>query len=152
MIKINNLIKTSGPNRCQPFLTVPFFHIRKGVCPATAVVNYLELTKGIRDSTCTSLFISMKKPNKAVSSSTISRWVKKVMEESGIDINVFSTHSTRHATTSAAFSKGVSIDDIRRTAGWTGESTTFAKFYNRPIINNRSFSEAIFNNVDDDSL
>lgn len=42
MIKIEKLINTSGPNRCQPFLTVPFFHTRIGVCPASAVVTYLE--------------------------------------------------------------------------------------------------------------
>lgn len=143
IIKINKLIKTSGPNRMQPFLTLPFFN-NDNICPAKAVISYLELTKSIR--ICNLLFLSTRKPYKSVTPSTISRWVKKVMAESGIDISIFSAHSTRHASTSAAYRKGVNIDDIRRAAGWTGESTTFGRFYNRPIINNRSFSEAIFNN------
>lgn len=143
IIKIDKLIKTSGPNRMQPFLTLPFFN-KNNICPAKAVISYLDLTKSIRNSNL--LFISIRRPYKSVTPSTISRWVKKVMEESGIDISIFSAHSTRHASTSAAYSKGVNIDDIRRAAGWTGESTTFARFYKRHIINNRSFSEAIFNN------
>lgn len=94
------------------------------------------------------MFISFKKPFKKVSANTISRWIKKTLELSGIDITVFSAHSTRHATTSAAYKKGVNIDVIRRTAGWTGESTTFARFYNRPIINNNIFAETVLGNTD----
>lgn len=86
------------------------------------MVNNLKVTKGLRDFKSTSLFVSTKEPYKAVCFSTISRWVKRAMEESGIDTSVFSTHSTRHATTLAVFSKWGSIDEIRRTAAWIGES------------------------------
>lgn len=141
-IKIDKLIKTSAPNRCQPFLTLPFFNDKEKICPARAVIKYMEITKDIR--TCNKLFISTRKPYKSVTTSTISRWIKKTMEESGIDISVFSAHSTRHASCSVAFKKGVNIDDIRRTAGWTGESSSFGKFYNRPIIDNEDFARAVF--------
>lgn len=143
-IKIDKLIKTSAPNRCQPFLTIPFFNDRINICPARAVKNYIEVTKNLRSSS--NWFITLRKPHKGVTASTISRWVKSIMEQSGIDTSVFSTHSTRHATTSAAYLKGVNIDDIRRTAGWSGNSLTFARFYNRPILNNVNFAEAVFAN------
>lgn len=126
-IKIDKLVKTSAPNKCQPFLTLPFFKDKENICSAMALCNYLEATKTIRNDTST-LFISYRKPHKVVSTSTISRWIKKCMEESGIDISTFTTHSTRHAATSAAFKKGVTIEDIKRTAGWTGKSTVLENF------------------------
>ncbi|KYN07881.1 hypothetical protein ALC62_01144, partial [Cyphomyrmex costatus] len=44
--------------------------------------------------------------------------------------------------TSLAASKGISLDEIR-TAGWSETSTTFARFYNRSIINDSAFQAAI---------
>lgn len=66
------------------------------------------------------------------------------MDQSGIDINTFSAYSTRHAATFAAKRQGVSIDLIRKTAGWSKESETFARFYNRCVISeNTQFAEAV---------
>ncbi|CAB0029864.1 unnamed protein product [Trichogramma brassicae] len=47
------------------------------------------------------------------------------------------THSTRHAANSAAKRLGVNIDSILQTAGWSNAST-FAKFYDRPVVNDNS--------------
>lgn len=55
--------------------------------------------------------------------------MERIWNESGIDISSFTTRSTRYATTSIAFKKGVNIDEIRRKAGWTGESTVFGRFH-----------------------
>ena len=56
-------------------------------------------------------------------------------------MSVYSAHSTRGASTSAAASK-VPVDTILRTAGWKKECT-FWKFYKKPITNDSSFSKAI---------
>ncbi|KYN15933.1 hypothetical protein ALC57_11826, partial [Trachymyrmex cornetzi] len=48
--------------------------------------------------------------------------------------DTFSAHSTRHASTSLAAHKGVSVNLIKRAAGWSGESRVFADFYNKVII------------------
>ncbi|KAL4720573.1 hypothetical protein ACJJTC_012328 [Scirpophaga incertulas] len=60
-----------------------------------------------------------------------------------------SPHSTRHASTSRAARLGINIDTIRATAGWTGTSTVFAKFYNRSVCENSldDFSTAILNST-----
>ncbi|KAL4703248.1 hypothetical protein ACJJTC_002468 [Scirpophaga incertulas] len=137
----DKLIKTSALNPNQPLLTLPYFPDRPNVCPAKCLTNYLKITSDIRK--CPSLFISYKKPHLAVSVNTLSRWVKMVLSASGINTTIFSSHSTIHASTSTAFMKGVSIDEIRWTAGWTDTSTTFAKFYNRPILNNHKFAVAV---------
>lgn len=104
---------------------------------------YLERTKDIRGS-INNLFISFKRPHKVVGTQTISRWIKKVMYKSGIDINIFSAYSTHHTSTSAAKRHGVNIDQIRKTAGWSKDSETFARFYNRRIIvEDKNFAEAV---------
>lgn len=134
-IKIPDLIKTSGPGRFQPLLVLPEFRNDPQVCVASVVERYLEMTQSLRGE-IDSLFIAIKKPHRAVGSQTISRWIKLILCKSGIDTARFSAHSTRHAASSAGLKSGVSIDTIRRTAGWSEGSQTFARFYNRPIITN----------------
>ena len=76
-----------------------------------------------------------------VSSSTVARWLKLLLEASGIDISMFSTHSVRGASSSAAASAGISISDILKAAGWSSEST-FQWFYYRST-ENPSFGRAV---------
>ncbi|XP_058809947.1 uncharacterized protein LOC131675119 [Phymastichus coffea] len=144
-IKIPKRIKTSGRNRNQPLLILPYFLINEKICAASTLKAYIEKTEKLRNG-IDYLFITSKKPYKAAESSTLSHWVKYILEKSGLDIYIFSAHSTRHASTSTAKRKGVGID-ILYSAGWTETSQTFEKFYDREIIvNNRdSFANAILN-------
>lgn len=84
------------------------------------------------------LFISIKKPHKEVSSQTLSRWIKKTLSDSGIDTTTFDAYSTRHASTSSAKRNGISIDVIKKAAGWTESSKTFALFYNRSLVKDKT--------------
>nr|CAH7744531.1 unnamed protein product [Callosobruchus chinensis]CAH7758161.1 unnamed protein product [Callosobruchus chinensis]CAH7759503.1 unnamed protein product [Callosobruchus chinensis] len=117
-IKIPKRLKTSGKNKAQP---------------------------NIRNSQTNNLLITFKKPYKNASSQSISRWVKCMLKLCGIDTDIFTAHSTRHAATSAAALKGISIDTIRCSAGWSEKSQVFGRFYNRPIIIN-NFAESILGN------
>lgn len=132
-IKIPDLLKTSKAGANQPLLSIPFFTDKPSICPATTLQCYIRKTSSLRQGE--NLFIAYKKPHKIVSTQTISRWIKKTLEDCGIDVSMFTAHSTRHASTSRAYQKGVNIDSIRKTAGWSGTSTTFGKFYNRIITN-----------------
>lgn len=127
-IKIPDNIKTSKPGKVQPTLNLPFYKDNLNICPATTLQSYLERTKELRGNTLF-LFISFKKPFKRASTQTLSRWVKSILGDSGIDTNLFSAHSTRHASTSAASRKDINIDTIRKSAGWTEKSATFTRFY-----------------------
>lgn len=139
-IKIPDLIKTSRPGSYQPIVSIPFFEEKPSICPAKSLVDYLDRTSPLRQSD--NLFIAVNKPHKSVGSQTLSRWIKRTLSECGIDANTFSAYSTRHAATSRAHSLGVNIDAIRNTAGWSGNSNTFAKFYNRVIVTNDNLSLA----------
>ena len=81
------------------------------------------------------LLLSYVKPCKLVSRDTISRWVKVVLQCSGIDVTNFKPHSTRSrsASTSKAKLNDVPLSDILDRARWKSEST-FAKFYDKKIV------------------
>ncbi|XP_067204231.1 uncharacterized protein [Linepithema humile] len=143
IIRIPDRIKTSAPERYQPLLCFARFQDHDNLCIVLLMEHYIDRTRGLRSPSCDSLFISYRKPFKAVSSQTISRWIKQILEECGVNTAVFSAHSTRHAATSRAADKGVTLDIIKRAAGWTGESRVFANFYNRPIVNPEDFSNTV---------
>ena len=87
------------------------------------------------------LLISFK-TYKAISTSTIARWLKTVLNLAGIDTSIFSAHSYRGALTSKAFSSGISLNDILKTANWSN-AETFFKFYNRDKISTDSFTKVV---------
>ncbi|XP_072945846.1 uncharacterized protein [Epargyreus clarus] len=147
-IKIPDLLKTSRPGFIQPELILPYFLEKPEICPVNTLICYLNITKDLRKSDI--LFISFKKPYKSVGSQTISRWIKSTLCTCGIDVNIFTAHSTRHASTSKAHKIGVNLDLIRKTAGWNNYKT-FGKFYNRnisEIVNQDDvFARSILSNV-----
>ena len=103
---------------------------------------YLNRTKSLRNGS--KLFISVVKPHTAVSKDTIARWIKALLKIAGVDVNVFSAHSTRAAATSTAHRKGATIASILQVAGWSNVQT-FAKFYNKPLVlqHDISFTDAV---------
>ena len=77
-----------------------------------------------------------------MSRATISRWVKVTLAKAGFDISRYGAHSTRAVSTSLAKMKGVSIDIIAKTAGWSN-AKTFAKFYNKPVEHIMTVQDAV---------
>ena len=142
-IKIPDRIKTTGLNRNQPYLKIPFFREQPKLCAASTLQVYISRTKDLRPESENRLIITNKKPNKAATSQSISRWIKGALCKSGIDTEIFSAHSTRHASTSAACRRGVNIETIRKAASWTQTSNVFARFYNRPVVEAKEFANSI---------
>jgi len=141
-IKVDKLLKTSKPGSFQPCLYLPKFDSQVEVCPVRTLVEYLSRTQSFRTEKKFQLFLSSKTHN-PVTTQTMSKWVKNVLKRSGVNSDVFCAHSTRHASTSLAARSGVSTDQIFATAGWSNNSSTFARFYNRPVVNRGSFAESI---------
>ena len=77
------------------------------------------------------LLVSFVKPHKAVTKDTVARWVKPILQKSGIDTAKFTSHSTR-ASTSCVKAAGLNLRQIMKSAGWSN-SPTFAKFYDKHI-------------------
>lgn len=142
-IFVTDQVKTSGPGKFQPHLILPKFEDHEYWCIMTCVRDYISRTQEIR--TGDELFVGLSKPHRPVGSQTIGRWIKNTLSNSGVDVTLFKAHSVRHASTSKALSNGTNIEEIRSSAGWTPTSSTFAKFYNRPIITDNNFAKSVFN-------
>lgn len=147
-IGILDIIKTSGVGHDQPVLHLPYFNENSAICPATTVKDYINVTANIRSEVTNSLILTYKKPHQPASAQSISRWIKQVLGASGVDVATFGAHSARHAATSAARAAGISVDVIRKTAGWSSSSETFAKFYHRPIIDDDHFARSVLGTND----
>ena len=107
------------------------------------ILRYLEVTLPLRKGY--SLFISTIKPYNSISRNTLTNWLKESLRDSGINLDIFSPHSTRSASTSAVVSK-IPLDTIMRTARWKS-SCTFRKHYKRPVTNDSSYSPEVLSSV-----
>ena len=106
------------------------------VCPVEILKAYEDRTASFRSMTSgefnSTLFLSYVGQHNSVSSSTIARWLKSIMEEAGIDTSVFKAHSVRGATCSTAAVTGVTTKDILDAADWSSEGN-FQCFYCREL-------------------
>ena len=102
------------------------------LCPVQTLRIYEQRTHALRS--CDTLLV---KPHKPVTSSTIARWLRTVLEKSGIDISIFKAHSVLGAAATAASMGGITI----KAADWSSESV-FTKFYYKPT-RDASFGEAV---------
>ena len=113
------------------------FTDNKELCP---VETLRQVTASLRKES-THLFVAIVKPHKPVAPCTIAHWLKEVLKLSGFDTNIFTAHSTRSASSSAAADSGVTTSDILKAADWSSESV-FRKFYYRPT-HNPSYGRAV---------
>jgi len=141
-IVISEMLKTTKPSNPNPSIFLPFLSQKPALCVASVLLFYKEKTSTLRKD-CPNLLITYAKPHRKASSTTIGRWIKLVLLNAGIDGSLFSAHSTRHASTSEASRKGVSIENIRKSAGWTQASSVFQTHYQRPIVQSNDFVERV---------
>ena len=94
--------------------------------------TYLERTKCWRKGDHDQLLLSFRQPHGAVTTSSIARWLKLGMAESGIDTQKFKAHSTRGAAVSKARAQGLSVEQILERADWV-RASTFRRFYHRGL-------------------
>ncbi|XP_043484810.1 uncharacterized protein LOC122512807 [Leptopilina heterotoma] len=141
-IKVPERVKTSKINKLQPCLVLPFFKEQPELCVASILQMYIKKTKDLRGSN-KNLFITCRKPFKPATTQTLARWIRSTLEKSGVDVSIFKSHSTRHASTSAANLRGIDLETIRKTAGWSENSSVFATFYKRPISDKAAYARAL---------
>ena len=110
------------------------------LCIVHLMREYLRRTKSSRTSP--QLLLCYVKPFGAASRSTIARWFKTMLNKAGVNMQAFTPHSVRSASTSKAFAANVPLETLLKQAGWSN-AKTFAKFYHKPIKDSTAFSKAI---------
>ena len=90
------------------------------MCVVSALIEYLKRTKILRaNGDKFHLLLIYVKPQ----GSTVSRWIREILKEAGVGVDVFKGHSTRSASTSKACLSGISVTDILSRGSWSNEST-----------------------------
>ena len=85
------------------------------VCPVKLFKQYIDVAKSLRGS-ITCLFIKSSKPYRPAFKDALARWIKSVLYDAGIDMTIFTLHSTRSASTSKEATK-VPIETVLKTGG-----------------------------------
>ncbi|XP_063856130.1 uncharacterized protein LOC135107471 [Scylla paramamosain] len=129
--RIGDPLKTSRPGTHLSELVFVAYPPDRRLCVVTSTMSYLERTNNMRGS-LTGFFLTTRPPVKLASRDTLRRWTKDVMRAAGINLGIFSPHSTRSASASKAALR-LPLSTIISTIGWTREST-FTKYYRKPII------------------
>jgi len=102
------------------------------ICPVKTLVDYMTVLKEKSSPDDTSnLFRTISKPHNNASEGTVAAWIKKTLEEAGINTKSHKPHSTRSASATNARNLGASDEDIMKRAGWS-RVTTFNKYYFKP--------------------
>ena len=134
-------IKQSRPGYKVPSVLLQAYPADQSLCVFTHLKEYLQRTKLLR-GTETKLFLSHAKPHHRASRDTISRWIRSVMAEAGVDVTTFKPHGTRAVAAWKAKNASVPLKEILDTAGWSSERT-FDRFYNKPLEKNGSFATSV---------
>ena len=93
----------------------------------------------------TGLFISYIAPFRCVTKDTICRWCKDILRLAGIDINLYTTRSSRAAASSLAKTKGISINEIMDLAGWSSEKSSIR--HNKIVEQEFNIGQEILKNM-----
>lgn len=132
IIEFSGLFKQSRPGYKTPVVHTKAHPLDRRICLHVVVKEYSSRTALIRNGE-QSLLLSYVKPHKAVTRDTVSRWIKMVMNISGISTDIFGSQSVRWASVSKAKLAAVPVDEILRKAGWS-KAGTFSKSYEIYII------------------
>ncbi|CAC5419838.1 unnamed protein product [Mytilus coruscus] len=98
-IRYGDLLKQTRPGYQLPEIFIEAFKPDFRICVVHTLHEYLERTNKLRFNN-TQLFLSFQKPYKPVKKGTIAKWIKQVLILAGIDMTIFTPHSTRGAATS----------------------------------------------------
>ena len=129
---IENL-KQSKPGRTVKPITLFKYPSNENICVVKTVFAYIERTKEMVKDHEKHLLVTYGKPHKKPSRDTVRRWIVEGLKNAGIDTNVYSAHSTRHASSSKAVPQNhASIKVILQKGGWKTESV-FRKHYLLPV-------------------
>ena len=143
---LTRLAEQSRPTKPVKKFFFPRFDQNRKLCPVTALQEYERRTADKRSaSSNTQLLIGMIRPHNPVSSSTEARWLKSMLNNSGIDTSIFKAHSVRSAATLSASEVGITTATILDAANWATESV-YQRFYYKPK-DNSTFGYAVLSRL-----
>lgn len=145
IFKFGEITKTRRKGSCPPTAEFYEFSENRNLCVVYFLDHYLQRSKNWRMGTKFQLLLGTVKPHTQVVSSTIAGWVKLVLKGAGIDTSLFTAHSCRSASSSKAKAMGLSVSEILERGDWSPKSSTWQKFYCKPIRNKaKEYQDKVF--------
>ena len=145
---LSGLEKHDHPGRTRRGIEYREYSNNPNLCVIQALHAYIKLrNKWWSQGGPTQLLITHVKPHQTASKETISRWAKDILTMAGVNTDIFTTHSTRGACTSKAYSAGVPIDIVLKHGAWSNENTCF-KYYYRENVGTAGLSDYILPQID----
>ena len=145
IFSFNKFTKVCRRSKSQPTLSFHEFEQGKSLCVVYLLDSYIERSKPWRqDQQNGQLLLSFIKPHNEVVKSTISGWIKEVLKRSEINVEHFKAHSTRSASSSQI--SGLPVEQILKRGNWSSKAT-WQKFYNKNIEEDKTFEQAVLENV-----
>ncbi len=138
--QIGDVVKQTRPGKHTNELAFKGYAPDRRLCVVTVLKEYLRRTLDTRGTT-KQLLLTYRKPIHAASVDTIRRWVKAVLINAGVNMTIFTPHSTRGASTSKAATK-LPLKTILDTAGWSREGT-FTKYYKLKVDTKFDFGSSL---------
>ena len=128
---LNRPRKAQHSGALRSFTLQPF-ESNANLCPVGCIAVYLDRTADLRPSNSDYLFVSLIRPHRAATATTLARWIKTILHLSGINTSIFGAHSVRGTASSDSVARGVPVEDVLRSGDWSSLSN-FSRFYHRPI-------------------
>ena len=126
------MLKHTRPGMQQDNIRFQSYIQNRSLCIVSLLLEYIDRTSSMRGQE-TQLFIKWQAPFKGMARATISRWLNRVMDKAGIEVNCFKPHSNAPLTV------------IMNSEGWT-QTSTFRKLYDKPVQGKSCFQSAILGN------
>lgn len=82
------------------------------------VLLYVEQTEILISPDETALLVTHVKPHKKPVKDTIRRWISEMLNRRGVDMSIYTSNSTRHASSSNAVSCGTLLNIVLSKGGW----------------------------------
>jgi len=143
----DKLTKVARPGKPRPPIKFLPFEENIKICVCKCIDDYLSRTQSWRGEK-TQLLLSYRNPHNPVSTKTISRWITDMLNQAGIDTNIYTGHSTRSASASKARSCGVPTKEILKNGHWSNESV-FQNRYSKELTSasGSSFQHSILDST-----
>lgn len=135
-VSLGDNIKQCRPKFNVKYVQFTAYATDKRLCVCETLKMYIERTAQFwtdGDQMNGPLFLSIVRPHKPVTRDTIARWIRIMLNRSGVDTKIYSAGSVRQAAASRAKAMVVPIAHILAKAGWSREAT-FAKHYDKEVL------------------
>ena len=129
VFQITSLLKQSRRGHHLAPIELMAYPGNSKLCIVAMLREYLARTQDLRKDQ-DQLLLSYQKPHHPITKDTLARWLRDILNKSRVNIELFSAHSTRSASMSAAARCGLPVNAIMNAAGWSAVST-FTRFYKK---------------------